>query len=193
MVAGTPKISPALNFSLHAILSCSWCSTGLYITSKYPRCPAFWNTLHHQPQDKPGCLKAQTALYYVRRLCMGHCSTHRCSYHQLLLLIGQRYHSEYNSTLKLCRHLKAISACGIHMLYCPPFIESQLLTSEVMRHNKILLTLWAALHSTTYDKRSLRSKPLYSYTVNGWCSTYGNKALLKHLHHTAFTAMSDSI
>ena len=100
----------------------------------------------------------------VRRLCMGHCSTHRCSYHQLLLLIGQRYHSEYNSTLKLCRHLKAISACANCMLYCPYFIESQLLTSEVMRHNKVLLTLWAALHSTTYDKWSLRSKPLYSYT-----------------------------
>lgn len=59
--------------------------------------------------------------------------------------------------------------------------------------NKILLTLWAALHSTIYDKRSLTSKPLHSYTVTGCCSKYGNRPLLKHFYHTAFTSTSDSI
>jgi hypothetical protein len=57
---------------------------------------------------------------------------------------------EHNSTLQLSHHFDGISICGIRIVYWQPSVESQLLASENMGHNKILLTLWAALRSITH-------------------------------------------
>jgi hypothetical protein len=109
---------------------------------------------HNQPQDTNQAVSRHRQQCTLSADCMGHCLTH--SVHTINFC--------FRLALKLYNPLDGISVCSICISSCPPSVESQLLTSEDMGYNKILLTLWAELHSTTY-KRLPKSKPLCHYTV----------------------------